>query len=407
MRVQRAAASIAFLLTAASAFADEATIVSSTNASATARDLSLAVQSGELVVRYTDSAGEAKSVKAADVIEISFRSGRTPAPAKVAPEDVKIILTTGDILMGKVGAKPEDGLQVLSKAFGDPVVKFGQIRAILFPANEAFLPKRLPEKELTDVILTKTGDRAEGILRSVSPAGVVYRSNRLETDVTQPLAQVAGIWLAEEVAPPKEPAALFATVFTTDRSSVRGVIESLNQGVLAFKDLYGTTHRVPANLVAGIYVKNGRVVYLSDLTPATVDEDANFIRGAKRSSSDLEYPYQRDQNARGSKILLSGAEHRKGLGVRAHSALTYSLGGGYRRFQATLGLDDISLGLGAVIGEVWVDGKKVKELSLKGKDAPQPIDLDVSNAKELKLVVTWAGHGQSDFAGWGSARLVR
>lgn len=389
------------------ATADEATLVTSSNASFTARDVSLKVEGGELLVAYTDAAGAARSLKAADVIEIVLRSGRPTPPAKPAPEDVEIVLTTGDTLVGKVGTKSEEGLQLVSKVYGDPLVKFGHVRSIVFPANQQFLPKRLPEKEAADVILTQSGDRAEGILLAVSTAGVLYKSHRLNAEVTRPLAEVAGVWLAESDAPPKEPATLFATVFTTDRSSVRGVIESLQKGVLTFKDLYGTRHRVPANLVAGLYVKNGRVVYLSDLTPSSVDEDANFIRGAKKSSSDLEFPFQRDRSARGTKILLGGAEHRKGLGVRAHSALAYPLGGGFRRFQATLGLDDVSMGLGSIQGEVWLDGKKVKELQLKGKDAPQPIDLDVAGARELKLVVTWAGHGQSDFAGWGSARLVR
>jgi len=31
----------------------------------------------------------------------------------------------------------------------------------------------------------------------------------------------------------------------------------------------------------------------------------------------------------------------------------------------------------------------------------------VSGAKELRLFVTWAGYGQSDFVDWGSARLIR
>jgi hypothetical protein len=164
---------------------------------------------------------------------------------------------------------------------------------------------------------------------------------------------------------------------------------------------------VASNQVAGIYMKNGRVVYLSDLDPSAVSEDANFIRGAVKLTSDLEFPWQRDRSARGTEILLGGTHHRKGLGVRAYSSLSYALGGAYKRFQATLGLDAVSRGLGAISAEVWVDGKKVKEFSLKGNDAPQPIDVDVAEAKELKLVVTWAGNGQSDFADWGSARLVR
>jgi hypothetical protein len=196
-------------------------------------------------------------------------------------------------------------------------------------------------------------------------------------------------------------------VLTSDGSSIRGEIQSLKDGGLTLKDSYGTVHKIPANLLSGIYMKNGRVVYLSDMKPQLVDEDANYIRGPKKLSSDLDFPYQKDRSAKGGKIILGGVEHRKGVGVRARSVLGYSLEGGFRRFQATLGLDAAALGLGAVRAEVEVDGKKVKEVALKGTDPPQPIDLDVSGAKELRLLVTWAGFGQSDFADWGSARLIR
>jgi len=95
-------------------------------------------------------------------------------------------------------------------------------------------------------------------------------------------------------------------------------------------------------------MKNGRVVYLSDMRPSSVEEDANYIRGPKKLSSDLDFPYQRDRSARGGKLIVGGVEHRKGVGVRARSLLGYSLEGGFKRFQATLGLDAASMGLGAV-----------------------------------------------------------
>jgi hypothetical protein len=312
------------------------------------------------------------------------------------------------VIYGKVGAKSEEGVQLTSPAFSDPLVKFGQIRAVIFSANRANLPLRLPEKaDTADIIFTQTGDRAEGTILSISKAGVVYKSKRLETEITVPIDKMAGVWMIELESPPKEPVSLHATVLTSDGSSIRGEIQSLKEGALTLKDFYGTVHKIPANLLSGIYMKNGRVVYLSDMKPTSVDEDANFIRGAKKMPSDLDFPYQRDRNARGGKLVVGGVEHRKGVGVRARSQLGYELQGGFKRFQAMLGLDAVSMGLGAVRVEIEVDGKKSKEITLKGNDAPQAIDLDVSGAKELKLLVTWAGFGQSDFVDWGSARLIR
>jgi len=392
------------------AAAQEGTLVTAANASIAAREVTLVSEKGELVLKYTDSAGRAQSIKAADVVELTLGPARTgPAPKPVA-EDVEIFLTTGDQINGKAGAKSDEGIQLLSKVYGDPLVKFGHIHHVIFPANGQFLPKQLPTKaDAADILFTKAGDRGTGSIKSVSSTQVVYYSEKRQQDVTMAVGDVAGIWLIEDPSSkaPPEPDRPFAAVLTSDGSSLRGEIHSLAEGMLTLTDLFGKQHKIAANRVAGIYMKNGRVVYLSDIKPSAVSEDANYIRGATKMRSDLEFPWQADRSARGGKLILGGTEHRKGIGVRAASALTYPLGGSYKRFQATFGLDAASRGLGSVVGEVWVDGRKLKELALKGTDAPQALDIDLSSAKELKLVVTWGGNGQSDFADWGSARLVR
>ncbi|MEO5735003.1 MAG: NPCBM/NEW2 domain-containing protein [Rubrivivax sp.] len=387
---------------------DSVTIVSASNAPLQVRELSLEIQGGVLTLSAVDAAGKALTLKGEDVVEIVFNSAR-PAPAgKPAAEDVEILLTCGDVWIGRLGPPAEDGIRLLSPALGDPLVKFGQIRAVLFSANKAYLPVRLPEKaESSDLVLTRSGDRAEGTVLALSNAGLSYKSKRLETDVAVPLSQAAGLWLIETEAAPKEGAGLQISAITLDGSTLRGEVQGLKGGVLEIKDLYGALHKIPLNLVSGLFVKNGRVVYLSDLTPSKVDEDANYIRGPVKLPSDLDYPWQRDRNARGGKLVLGGSEHRKGVGVRAHSSLTYALEGAFARFQTTFGLDVASLGLGAVKAEVWVDGKLVKDMTVKGNEAAIPVDVDVKAARELRLLVTWAGFGQSDFADWGSARLVR
>ncbi|HZE96830.1 MAG TPA: NPCBM/NEW2 domain-containing protein [Planctomycetota bacterium] len=387
---------------------DGATLVTAGNATINTRELTLAAEGSDLVVKYVDVGGEAGTLKAADLVEVAFNGGRATTTGRPAPDDIEIILTTGDTITGKVGAKSDDGVNLVSPVFSNPLVKYGQIRAVVFPMNRAFLPLRLPEKaDTADIVLTQSGDRAEGTLLTISDSGVVYKSKRLDKDITVPLDKIAGVWMIETEAAPKEPAGLHATVLTSDGSSVRGEIQALKEGALVLKDFYGTVHKIPANLLSGIYMKNGRVVYLSDMKPELVDEDANYIRGPKKLSSDLDFPFQRDRSAKGGKLVLGGVEHRKGVGVRARSLLGYNLEGGFKRFQAMVGLDAASMGLGAVRAEIEVDGKKIKEIGLKGTEPPQPIDIDVLGAKELRLRVNWAGFGQSDFVDWGSARLIR
>jgi len=65
-------------------------------------------------------------------------------------------------------------------------------------------------------------------------------------------------------------------------------------------------------------------VYLSDLRPLTIDQ--------MRGSLEL------DRSFFGESFILGGAYHRRGLGVRVPSTLTYDIGGSFRTFRATVGL---------------------------------------------------------------------
>jgi hypothetical protein len=389
------------------ACAQDAVIVTAGDAVLKLKDLSLSVEGGALRLGGTDGRGGKVSLKGEEVVEITLGAA-PPTAAKPGPDEIEVLLSSGDVWTGRLGPPAEDGIRLLSPTFGDPLVKFGQIRAVLFAANRAFLPLKLPEKaDAADLVLTRFGDRAEGTLLALSSGGLTYKSKRLDAEVNLPLVQAAGVWLIETDPAPKDPGGLQMLAAAVDGSTLRGEVQSLKEGILTLKDLYGVSRALPASRLGALFVKNGRVVYLSDLAPTAVDEDANYIRGATKQPSDLDYPFQKDRSARGTPIILGGVEYRKGLGVRAHSALTYPLGGAFARFQSRFGLDAVSRGLAAVRAEVWVDGKRAFETVLKGNDAPVAVDVDVKDAKELKLVVTWAGFGQSDFAGWGSARLLR
>lgn len=388
---------------------DDPRVVTAAGETLAVREFSLAREKDELVATLVDASGASRRIAAADIVEISF-GARAAAPARPGPEDVEIRLTTGDVLFGRLGARHEEGVALVNPLWGDPLAKFPQIRAVILAANRAYLPRRLPEKaDEADLVFTVAGDRASGTLLSVSAQGVVYKSAAFDREVTQALKDVAGLWLIETEVAPKEPTSLLAAIQTTDGSSMRGDLQSLRDGVALFKDLYGQERKIARSALSSIHFKNGRVVYLSDLQPKAVDEEAMYLRGVDKSGSDLSYPFQRDRSARGGKLVLGGVEHRKGLGVRAHCALTYAIDGGFKRFQAVVGLDASAQQLGFVVAQVWVDGRKLADHTFKGAGATETLDIDVAGAKELRLLATWPDktNGQSDFADWGSARLIR
>jgi hypothetical protein len=125
---------------------------------------------------------------------------------------------------------------------------------------------------------------------------------------------------------------------------------------------------------------------------------------------DLEWPLRRDRSVGGGFLTLRGVEYPKGLGVHSRGTITYRLGGKYRRFHATIGVDDSAAGRGSVVFKVLLDGKTAyKSDVLTGTSAPVAIDrLDVAGAKIMALSVDYATEGDIlDHADWCDALLIQ
>ena len=139
------------------------------------------------------------------------------------------------------------------------------------------------------------------------------------------------------------------------------------------------------------------LVYLSDLTWVSASAGYGHV--------------QRDRSIDGHPLKLGGKVFERGLGTHAVSAIVYdlsSLGRGYQRFLATVGLDDEVGQAGAVAFQVIVDGQKRYDSGLlTPAKGPQTVEVPIAGAKELKLVVGDGGQGiNSAHADWAEARLA-
>jgi hypothetical protein len=118
-----------------------------------------------------------------------------------------------------------------------------------------------------------------------------------------------------------------------------------------------------------------------------------------------------DQGNDGQMISLRGQTFMRGFGVHANSEMDFDLSGGtYTRFRATVGVDDEVEGLGSVVFKVFVNNETTPRFSsqtLTGEDAAVPVDVDITGAKTLRLVVTDAGNDNDfDHADWALARVI-
>jgi hypothetical protein len=150
-------------------------------------------------------------------------------------------------------------------------------------------------------------------------------------------------------------------------------------------------------------------------TPPVADPAPTYVSALKSAwmvnglgPAEMNHSNGKKGAADGGTITLNGQKYSKGIGVHAGSSLTYKLNGNYTKFMSDIGVDDEVGKHGSVDFEVFVDGVKVYDSGvMTAHTITKSLDIDLSGAKKLTLVVTDGGDGtNSDHADWANARLV-
>jgi len=148
-------------------------------------------------------------------------------------------------------------------------------------------------------------------------------------------------------------------------------------------------------------------VYLSDCTSMDYQHEPYL---------EIPYPFRRDRNVLGGLLQTQGRNYAKGLGMCSAARLTVRLdtkeiAGRFKRFRATVAIDDAAAQRGSAIFRVDLqrDGKWQQAFAspvVRGGDLPLPITVDLGDAEQLALVVDFADRGdECDYANWFDARL--
>jgi hypothetical protein len=141
-------------------------------------------------------------------------------------------------------------------------------------------------------------------------------------------------------------------------------------------------------------------LYLTDLTWVSA---TNGYGPAEKDRSNGELG-----NADGRTISLDGQKYSRGIGVHANSTIIYNLNQEYGRFISDIGVDD-EVSNGSCVFQVYLDGVLAFNSGLVSASNPkQTVNLSVAGVKELRLVVTDGGDGNSfDHGSWAGAHLIR
>lgn len=172
--------------------------------------------------------------------------------------------------------------------------------------------------------------------------------------------------------------------------------------------------------------KDGNFGYFN-VTFSITDSDGNttsetvkiYVPNKSIYASDIDYKsanvgwgqFQKDKNVEGGTIQVKVNEEvqsfEKGFGAHATSTITYDLTDMDVDFFSTLGGVDVTKLGASVIMKVYVDGQLVDQSGvLSGNNNAKEFFIDLTGAKELKLVADSNGSNAYDHAVWADAKFL-
>lgn len=190
-----------------------------------------------------------------------------------------------------------------------------------------------------------------------------------------------------------------AAIRTIDGSLLRGNVASLAAGTLVLKSIANTRITIPWAIVTEASLNADRLAFLSDLEP--VDYSKAPIVAPDRD-------WRADRTIKGGPIVLDGKPYRKGLGMASGMKLVFEPASKFDIFSATIGINDDTGNLGDCEFVVIKDRKEIYRKVVKGADAPEKINLDISNADTVTLQIAYGKDlDLADHADWAEACFIK
>jgi hypothetical protein len=130
-------------------------------------------------------------------------------------------------------------------------------------------------------------------------------------------------------------------------------------------------------------------VYLNDLEPETVEWRPYFQSAATPASLSKWF------EPKDAPLILNGESYDKGLALHSRTLVSYRLTKNFRRFQATVGIDERFRGTANLTFSVLGDNRTLLNRKVKGDDEPFEIELDLEGVRRLRILVDF-GDDRSD-----------
>jgi hypothetical protein len=194
----------------------------------------------------------------------------------------------------------------------------------------------------------------------------------------------------------------------------------LKEAGLIITSAAGTKLTWPLNDFSGADFSAGKLVYLSDIEPASF-KWTPLIGLPSSATIASEYgQLRRDKSAYGGplSLILRDSDSSltellprsftKGLALRSRSEVTYRLPTGFRRFVTLAGIDPGASATGSVRLVISGDERVLSETEINGSQQPKPIQFDIADVKRLKILVDYGKNlDTGDWLNLCEARIVK
>lgn len=340
------------------------------------------------------------------VVKLIRPSVNPPYP----PDGSLLVLPEGDRLRATLGTADGARLQVRPHLLADAeiAVPLDRVLALVFnpPAEAseraALIARLRTEPRDGDVLRLggeRGGDRLQGAFQALDARQLTFESGNARTPVERSAVRALGFDPTLIAYPKTSAPYLELTLADGSRLGVTGA--KLDANTLEVQTRLGPTLRLPVKELAAVQPRGGSVVYLAEREPAGAQFEPYLDRHPGR--------FGRDATWDGQALHQGGRSVEHGLGMLPRSLVAYRIEPGDRRFQALVGVDDSAGPLASVVFRVLVDKQERFASPPLGRgDAPVPVDVDLSGAKLLILIVEFGARGDvQDSADWLDARLLR
>ncbi len=342
------------------------------------------------------TSGTQQTMPAADVV--SWGAFAEPSRAPI------LVLADGGLLPAEVQCIDKEHLTAESDLLGTLKIPLESLAGILFhppadrPQRDRLLGRITGGGGDSDRLILDNGDEVTGLVDGLENDSLRITADVGPTDVAT--RRIAALIFTPTAKQPSAPKAGRAWVGLSDGSRLLAGKLLCSGGSWEITAQSGQTFKAAAADLVALQPLGGRAVYLSDLKPLLY-RHVPYLN--------LAWPYHNDRNVTDGLLRCGGRLYLKGLGVHSAAQLAYALDGGYRRFQAELGIDDSTGGTGSVEFRIVVDGRqRYASGPIRGGAAPVPVSIDLAGAKRLDLFVDFGERGDvQGHADWLDARVVK